>query len=177
MFGVDFLDKYPWRKNESGNQLFRSPILEHLWPHGFSELGAVTFQSAAYVARYVMKKITGDLAASHYSYVTEDGEILQRTPEYAQMSRGGRTGQGIAALWFEKYHRDVYPADMVVSQGREAKPPRYYDNRLKIRDPELFEKLKKARVDAMDRKDNTPGRLAVKEVVQEARIKSLKRVI
>jgi len=33
---------------------------------GHCEIGALTFESAAYVARYIMKKVNGDLAAEHY---------------------------------------------------------------------------------------------------------------
>ena len=43
-----------------GHNVYRSAILEKLWPFGFSTIGAVTFESAAYVARYVMKKWSKD---------------------------------------------------------------------------------------------------------------------
>lgn len=55
IFGYDFPDKYPWSKC-NGNVLFRSPMLERLWPYGQSLIGEVSFNSCAYVARYVMKK-------------------------------------------------------------------------------------------------------------------------
>lgn len=177
LFGVDFDDKYPWRRNHSGDQLYRSPTLERLWKHGNSEFGAVTFQSAAYVARYVMKKITGDLATSHYTYIDEHGEIHQRKAEYNQMSRGGRTGKGISHAWISKYQADVYPADHVIVRGHATKPPRYYDTQLEKRNPELMAQIKKDRISEVDRSDNTPRRLAAKEQVQHARIKSLKRTI
>ena len=48
----------------------RSAALESLWPYGFSTIGDVTFESAAYVARYVLKKVTGSDAQDHYRAVS-----------------------------------------------------------------------------------------------------------
>lgn len=69
IFGHDFEDKYFWRKSDSGYPVYRSPVLEELWTHGFSEIGTVTFDSAAYVARYIMKKVNGKDAKDHYTSV------------------------------------------------------------------------------------------------------------
>ena len=87
-------------KEASGATLYRSDTLESLWTYGFSSIGDVTFESAAYVARYVMKKVTGDAAESHYTVVDpETGEITVRTPEFNKMS----LRPGIGAGWFDKY--------------------------------------------------------------------------
>ena len=78
-------------------------------------IGDVTFESAAYVARYCTKKITGKLAHEHYK-----GKL----PEYATMSRR----PGIGRAWLEKYKDDVYNYDyVVVRNGLKLRPPRYYD--------------------------------------------------
>lgn len=175
LFGTDFADKYPWRKNQSGHQLYRSATLELLWKHGNSEVGAVTFQSAAYVARYVMKKITGDLATSHYTYLDEHGELHSRTPEYNRMSLRQAIGKG----WYEKFKNDVYPQDHVITNGHPAPPPRYYDKLYKIEHPaalKTIQKKRNARAIA-NLKDNSPRRLKAKEQVQAARAALLKRTI
>ncbi len=57
LFNFDFLDKKPW-SNSKGTTLYRSESLERLWPFGYSAIGSVTYQSAAYVARYITKKLT-----------------------------------------------------------------------------------------------------------------------
>ena len=55
LFGYDFPDK--WLHSKSGDcKLYRSDELERLWPHGFSTIGELNYQTAAYVARYVTKK-------------------------------------------------------------------------------------------------------------------------
>ena len=53
LFGYDFPDKVLFRKTSSGN-LYTSELLSSLWPFGFSTIAAVTFETAAYVARYVL---------------------------------------------------------------------------------------------------------------------------
>ena len=77
IFNHDFADKKVWKTN-NGVVLYRSKILEELWPYGFATVGCVSFESAAYVARYITKKVNGDMADSHY---------LGREPEYITMSR------------------------------------------------------------------------------------------
>ena len=62
LFGIDFPDRELFSRTPSGSLIYRSKILESLWPHGYSSVGNFYFKSAAYVARYVMKKITGDPA-------------------------------------------------------------------------------------------------------------------
>lgn len=175
LFGIDFPDKYKWRKNNNGDQLYRSASLERLWRHGNSEIGAVTFQSAAYVARYVMKKITGDRAASHYTYVDQHGEIHQRTPEFNHMS----LRPGIGARWFDKYNQDVFPSDRVIARGRPILPPRYYDKLLERLDEATHSRVKSKRnTDAIaNAAENKPSRLRAKEAVATARAAFLKREI
>lgn len=177
LFGWDAPDKYLWR-GQSGDEdaLFRSPILEALWPNGFVTLGSVTFKSAAYVARYVMKKRTGDSARLHYSVLDpETGELLERPAEFTHMS----LKPGIGAEWYTRYRGDVYPHGMVVVNGREVRPPRFYDRRFKRDCPDEAEALQAVRdQDARNRAaDNTHERLAVKERVAYARLSQLKREI
>lgn len=69
LFGVDFSDKVAFKKSADGSTIYTSETLSRLWPAGFCTTGAVTFESAAYCARYVMKKITGK-ALSHAQPVT-----------------------------------------------------------------------------------------------------------
>jgi len=166
LFGMDFADKYPWAER-SGNMAWRSADLESLWKFGQSEIGSVTFESAAYVARYIMKKITGKAAEDHYRRVDVlTGEISQIQPEYSTMSRRPGIGRG----WIEKYVSDVYPSDEVISRGRPAKPPRYYDSYFGTQDPDGLLEVQKERTRRRDRENETPERLSVREVCTTARL-------
>jgi len=173
LFGFDFPDKVLW-KEHNGNRLYVSDALHELWPYGYCYIGAVTFESAAYVARYIMKKVNGDASEEHYRRVDPlTGEIFNAKPEYITMSRR----PGIAARWFENYRSDVYPDDFVVVRGRPCRPPRFYDNRLKQVDPALFEEVLYERYKNAENyiDNNTPERLQIREAVQEARLKRLVR--
>ncbi|ALS03705.1 VP4 [Gokushovirus WZ-2015a] len=173
LFGVDFPDKV-LASNKGGKKLYDSKILERLWGFGGVRVGELNFETAAYTARYIMKKITGDPAEEHYSYVVPaTGEIVQREPEFCHMS----LKPGIGAEWLDKFHQDVYRFDYVVVRGREAKPPRYYDKRYAKRHEDAFATIQDSReVKSYARRlDNTDSRLAVKEVVAKARVSLFKR--
>ena len=186
IFGFDFPDKKYFRRLSSGSHIYRSQDLEGLWPYGYSSIGDVNFQSAAYVARYIMKKINGKPRLDkdgnwidpedHYRYCDlETGELMQRTPEFNKMS----LKPGIGFNWYKKYMTDVYPHDYVIVNGKKCKPPRYYDKNFEKDLPDEFEMLQFAReLEARSRyEDNTPDRLAVKEQVTLAKLSKLKRTI
>lgn len=173
LFNFDFPDKQLWT-NRNGLPVYRSKSLEKLWPFGISEIGTVTFESAAYVARYIMKKVNGKKADDHYDrFDPNTGEIFRLKPEYTTMSRR----PGIGSAWFDKYHADVYPHDRVVVRGREMRPPKFYDTRFEILDPETFEEVKNNREEkAKLWVDNqTEERLNVREKVQQLALKRLPR--
>lgn len=172
LFNYDFPDKEKW-KTIKGNQYYVSKMLSAIWPHGYSTISDVTFESAAYVSRYIMKKITGDKAEEHYEYLNEFGEYVQRTPEYNKMS----LKPGIGKDWLTKYVSDVYPLDAVIVRGKETKPPKYYDKLYEISYPSDFEEIKWKRLQAarLNSDNNTPERLAVREKVALAKLDRLKR--
>jgi hypothetical protein len=172
LFGVDFdHDRKLW-SNKDGIKLFTSESLEKLWPYGFCTIGQVTFESCAYVARYIMKKQTGEKAEDYYMrWCPETGEGTAIDPEYCTMSRK----PGIGKSWIEKYKTDVYPHDYVVINEHKVKPPRFYDQQL---DEDELRKLKDQRIKEADDpiKDYGPemDRLWVS---QEIKIKKLERLI
>lgn len=171
LFGVYFGDRVVFKNGSSGHTLYTSEALSKLWPVGHASIGDVTFESAAYVARYVIKKITGDRALEHYSRVDpRTGECVQLTPEFAHMS----LKPAIGATWYAKFHQEVIDNDRVVMRGREMKPPRYYDKLLKRLADELGEDLDAYRDYARSLKpvneaDQTEARLRVRENVARAK--------
>lgn len=173
LFNFDFPDKYLWRERD-GVKLYRSPILESLWSDvvsrerfGYCTIGDVTFESAAYVARYIMKKRFGTASVGHY-----DG----REPEYITMSRGGRDGRGIAYDWYSRNKHDLKYNDFVIHKGSRCAVPKYYNVQRKLDFPVEYDNLYRERV-ARGRADpdNTLERLAVREVVSRARCAVLER--
>lgn len=114
LFNHHFPDQLHWRVHH-GHQLYRSPTLERLWPYGFSTIGNVTYQTANYVARYVVKKLRGSIAAREY---------LDRDPPFCLMSRN----PGIGASWLDKHSSDVYPGGSIIyGENKQRRAPRYFD--------------------------------------------------
>lgn len=175
IFGFDFPDKVRFKRSSDGSWLYTSKLLERLWPHGIVTTGDVTFASAAYIARYCVQKVTGQLAESHYRVITNDGEIIDRTPEFNHMSLNPAVGK----RWLEKYMTDVYPRDYVIVNGVKVKPPAYYDVLFEKENPGVFSEIVASReLDAENNMlDNSWARLHVKETIAHARKTMLKRTL
>lgn len=175
LFNCDFRDKTLFKAKE-GQRLYTSEYLNDVWNNqGYAVIGNVTFESAAYVARYIMKKVTGDAALHHYNEIDmTTGEVLyERIPEYTVMSRDG----GIGIEWFKKYKDEVYNHDHVIVRGRKNRPPRYYDTLYEKEYPSDLKKIKERRKQKAQQhaSDQTPDRLATREKVQSSRLKRLPR--
>lgn len=177
LFGVGFRDRRVWRQSVGGFPLFRSETLERLWPLGHSEIGDVSFESAAYVARYVMKKRTGkDAGRKLVGFDPSTGEVWVREHEFSRCS----LKPGVGATWFEKFQADIYPEGQVVLRGgARRKAPRFFDGLYKAQDPMGYWALSERRLALADARadDNSPQRLRVKEIVERAKCSSLKREI
>lgn len=178
LFGIRFPDAAFLRSLPSGAKLYRSEILEGLWPEGFSSIGDVTFESAAYVARYATKSlVTGEFtkrqSVKKYHVDPVTGECWPFVPEFNRMS----LKPGIGGPWFEQYRSDVFPHDRVIIRGDKIKPPKYYKTLLARAD--LFAA---AMIDVQRLIENqgregemTPARLAAREAVTKARLSLKKR--
>lgn len=169
LFGVHFGDRVPYRDSGSGFRLYRSDLLDRLWEKGLCSIGDVTFESAAYVARYVTKKVTGKVASAHYErFSPVTGEIVNVKPEFANMSRN----PGIGAPWLAKYGAEVFPRDFCIVNGMKVKPPRYYDNLFSLADAESADYVKFLRGErAMEfTEEFSSDRLRVREVCTRARL-------
>lgn len=181
LFNVHFGDLQMHGRNARGEPLYTSRELSALWSAdggksdmGFCTLGAVTFDSAVYCAKYAMKKlnISEDSppearAAYEARYVVydADGIVHERAREFAVMSRR----PGIGAGYYDKYGDEVRAHDCVVVGGREVRPPRFYDMRSDSVDPDAFARVKRKRkrLAVLAKSDNTVERLRVKQRLAE----------
>lgn len=155
---------------------YTSETLDKLWNKGFTTAGSVTYQSAAYVASYIQKKVTGNAARHAYIRTLVDpdtGEctVVEVKPEYATMSRR----PGIGAAWLSRFSSDVYPHDDVVIEGRHYRPPKYYDDQVEEKDPAFMEAIKAKRRSKVDTKNSTPDRLKTREQLAELRALAVDR--
>jgi len=161
-------------------QLYTSKILSELWPMGYHRIGEVTWQSAAYVARYVTKKINGPEAAIHYLNGHPDletGECYYIEPEYITMSRR----PGIGAYWFNKYGEKQYEKDYITHLGIKYGIPSYYDKLLDKLPHANLKLIQKERRQRLSKNPETMKqilqRLQARETLQNQRFQKLMRSI
>lgn len=173
LFNFDFPDKILYKSQES-QRTYTSEILDKLWKKGNCLIGSVTFESAAYCARYVLKKITNKktrVDKTGKTWVSAADHYHGRKPEYTTMSRR----PGIGKEWFDKYSAEVYPDDEIIVRGKQMRPPQFYDRILEKMSPEIHSEIKKMRTKKALRYQTDDVGLRTKEIVKIASIRSLKR--
>lgn len=168
LFNCHFDDLRPYRRLPSGSLIGTSETLEALWPNGFSSVGDVTFESAAYVARYTIKKFMVPEVERLGTVDMSTGELTLREKEFVHMS----LKPGIGFEWFRKFRSDVFEHDYVIVNGLKVKPPKYYDRLLTVLDPESkeFVDLERYRKSFDFEDDARSDRLRARETVTRARL-------
>lgn len=179
LFNIDFHDKL---LHSVSNDIpcYESEQLNQLWGKGFCTVGELNYETAAYTARYIMKKVTGKKAEEHYTKVHPyTGEIHQVKPEYITMSLGRKRGEGIGGSFYQKYKTDFFPRDEcpVPGKGVFQGAPRYYLELLREEEPDTYETIKATRGKFHEKveSDHTPQRLEQREKVKEVQLSKLKR--
>lgn len=180
IFGHQFPDLTYW-KEVRGNIYYTSKILTDIWEKGFCVIGAVSPQSAAYTARYVIKKINGPsrdqvdekTGLKPYEWLTAEGELRTTLPEHSYMSRK----PGIGFDFYKKYKSDIFPGDFCILDGKKKPTPDYYMALLQKDDPDLYQTIKETRIATMQTQaeNNTDTRLQAREICALARADKLLR--
>lgn len=133
IFNLDISDLKRFSTSFSGDIYYTSETINQIWKNGYVIIGEVTFESCAYVARYVTKKMTGSQADFYYE---------GRQPEFVRMSRR----PGIGSDWLDQYKSDVYPHDyIVIRDGIKVKPPKYFDKLFESIAPDEMSMIKSLR--------------------------------
>jgi len=170
IFGFRFPDELIYSQGEF--PIYTSKMANEVWGHGNVKIGAVSFKSAAYVARYCLKKVDGaKRAAGHYLVVGADGVVSERIPEFSHMSRR----PGIGATYFERYGKEIIAHDNIVVDGKAVPSIRYYDLKIEAVDPKKFELIKKRRRRKAKFRERLVDRMLVKERLLEAVTKQKER--
>ncbi len=178
LFNCSFDDKKIY-DNTEGRNLYSSPLLEKLWPYGFSTIGELNFDTAAYTAGYILKKINGAQALDEYLRSDEYGVCFWVQSPYTTMSLGHKAPGGIGADFYEKYKGDFFPSDESPIPGRGVfkKVPRYYQNMLAESDAAMLADIKEVRAAFIKahRSDFTEARLKDKYKCARAQQQNRKR--
>lgn len=169
LFNINIPDLEYLAINKFGDTLYTSKILTDLWGMGIVVIGALNWNTAAYTARYVMKKQKG---INSLVYTINGIE----KPDTRMSTR-----PGIAVPWFEQYGHDLYLQEAVDCDGfpifhdriilpsngdkaMSCKPPRIFDRiasdrgfpvdqvkEMRQRVAELMDEQRKIRVMETDR--------------------------
>ena len=134
--------------NENGMPLYSSTELTKLWskrkgtdPIGYAVYGHVNWDTCSYVARYVTKKINDSPEAN--TNVDNEARFKYRgnIQEFALSSRNPAIGKE----WLDKYYDETVRDDYIVLNGKKMLPPKYFDDQIRKKDEEVYNKIKKNR--------------------------------
>lgn len=183
LFGVDFSeDRIEYGSGIRGDKIYVSRVLGSVWaksvfPFGHT-IGSLTFESAAYIARYITKRVTG-IGASPLPLAADpdSGELVMPNPEFLLCSKG--IGKG----WFRDFFfTDVFPhARVITAQGSPAPVPRYYKSLLRDAGGDLALDMSYRAAANLERdlakriSEDMPERRAARSVYAKARTGVFKR--
>lgn len=134
LFGFQFPDLKECYEN--GKKYYTSEILSDLWKFGIHRIGDCTYNSCAYVARYVTKKMNGNNQEEYYN---------GRKPEYVTYS----TKPVLGANYFIKNYKEFVNTQeitVVADKKYSCRMPKSYDNILKKLNKDMYNEMKEKRV-------------------------------
>lgn len=151
VYGLHLDDLVVYKRSPLGHVYYNSDSLQKTWsiyhppkdgedewyePLGYAVVAAVSWESCAYTARYVMKKMKGDDAQFYTDHNLQ--------PPFTLMSRK----PGIAAQYFAD-HPDIYDFEFIhlptQNGGLKFKPPRYFDKLFDLEHHDELEEIKAIR--------------------------------
>lgn len=124
-----------WRKD--GFITYSSEYLSGIWKKGFLTINEYSWETAAYTARYMLKKLKGREAIEQYQQCG-----LER--EFSRCSRN----PGIGYEYYRQHRDEIYRTDSVIIHGQTTKPPKYFDKMYQIEKPEEWRKIQEKRAEA-----------------------------
>lgn len=118
LFGLKLDDLQVLKKNFAGSQYYVSDMIAKCWDLGYHILGQVTWQSAAYTARYTMKKATHGFDKRYYA-------VAGIEPEFQTMSLKPAIGAQYLIDHPEIMEYDTFSVS-TPQGGRKMRPPEYF---------------------------------------------------
>lgn len=121
--------------------VYHVPDLDRCWKKGFIEVTPLTYDNAAYAARYTQKKVNGFITKVHYGNLT---------PEFLRMSRR----PGIGRVYYDEHKEEMFATDEIHIIGRKGKvqtvkPAKYYNGLFEAEFPHVYPFIKDKRMEDM----------------------------
>lgn len=152
IFGLLLDDIEEIGKSKLGRVLHDSKVIRRIWNRGLTEVDEMTWETAAYCARYTTKK----LGKAETDFYEKNGLV----PEFSRMS----LKPAIGWQYFDDHKEQIYEFDEIylsAKGGITVKPPHYYDKKyddiypagmmaVKANRADVAEKALVARMDRFD---------------------------
>ena len=174
LFGYDFPDKEFFKWSPSGHAIYRSKVLEDAWSVrgsslGYSSVQDANFDTASYVARYVVKKRTNP--AGTFGPGPAEWHYKGRKPEYSSNSNG------IGERYYELFGHELWRDGYMIANGHKQPICRFLREKMKAEDPARYDEFvfdgeAEMQASAFDR---LPHRLKAREICHKAKHNNLKR--
>lgn len=127
IFGLKLDDLKQIKRNFNNEPYFTSETIAKVWPFGIHVLGNVTMQSAAYVARYTIKKATHNFSKEYY-------DIAGIEPEFQTISSKPAIGRRFFDDNIDKFEYGTFSVSTPTG-GVKMSMPEYFRKKYKEFDP------------------------------------------
>ncbi|UPW41126.1 replication initiator protein [Sigmofec virus UA08Rod_5448] len=194
IFGLHLDDLVLYKQSKDGYNYYNSAKLQRCWserpsvtglignkldapylPIGYVVVGQVTWDTCAYTARYVAKKLMGADAQWYPDHGMElPFTVCSRKP-------------GIGRQYYDDHEEDIYRYDKISistsTGGRSFRPPSYFDTLYSIEHPVEIERIKTIRRNMADSQMQLKLRrtnmsyLEYLEIEERAHVERAKRLI
>lgn len=153
LFGVDFKeDRVSYRKSKTLNPMYTSATLDKLWSFpprigegshtcvaGISTIQDVCWETCAYTARYITKKLNGPEGEFYETFnIEKPFAVMSRRPGIGRSYYDAHMGDG--SLYSHSFIHLSTP-----DGGLKFNPPKYFDRLLEEDDPEQYAEIKETR--------------------------------
>lgn len=123
-----------WNKDT----VWKNTWIERAWGKGMVQIGECNWNSIAYVARYITKKINGNESEEFYAMQGEEKEFFRTSNQ-----------PGIGGIYYENNKEKIYKNDKILIQNLKGvhwiKPPEYFDRLYEKEYPEKMQEIKEKR--------------------------------
>lgn len=142
-YGLHIPDLEYYKTTNEGNEYYTSEYLNRIWGKGFIIVGKLSWNSCAYVSRYVMKKQMG----KDENGLTAKDRYFEAglQPEFVRMS----LKPGIGQKYFEDHKEEIYRNDEIILPGGKKpirmKPPKKFDEWFEEINPDKMKEVKEER--------------------------------
>lgn len=117
---------------------YQNTVIERAWNKGISNISTASWNTIAYTARYITKKVNGKMAKGYY-------ESKGKVKEFFRVSRMPGIGEG----YYKTHKWEIYERDEIIIKNKagtvSSKPPKFYDKLFEKDHPEEWEKIKRKR--------------------------------